>query len=73
LALVLNRYLRQQLKRLGREESPRRLLEQLRQIRLCAVRQGTERSQSITEIPSEQKQLLTQLKLPLPKPPNLTQ
>jgi transposase len=73
LALVLNRYLRQQLKRHGREESPRRLLEQLRQIRLCAVRQGTERSQSITEIPSEQKQLLTQLNLPLPNPPDLAQ
>ena len=69
LALVLNRYLRQQLKRHGREESPRRLLDQLRQIRLCAVRQGPQRSQSLTEIPPEQQALLTQLSLPLPSPP----
>ena len=72
LALVLNRYPRQQLKSHGREESPRRLLEQLRQIRLCAVRQGTQRSQSLTEIPTEQQELLNQLKLPLPSPPDLT-
>lgn len=70
LALVLHRYLRQQLKRNGREESPRRLLDQLRQIRLCALRQGTERHQSLTEIPAEQQALLNQLQLPIPSPPD---
>ena len=69
VALVLYRVMRMRLKASKREESPTRLLEQLRRIQHQTARAADGRKISgLTEINANQKSLLLALKLPAPTP-----
>lgn len=69
VALVLYRVMRMRLKASKREESPTRLLEQLRRIQHQTVKaQDGRKISGLTEINAEQKSLLSALKLAVPTP-----
>jgi transposase len=69
VALVLYRVMRMRLKASKREESPTRLLEQLRRIQhQTAKAQDGRKISGLTEINAEQKSLLSALKLAVPTP-----
>ena len=69
VALVLYRVMRMRLKASRREESPTRLLEQLRRIQHQTVRaQDGRKISGLTEINAVQKSLLCALKLAVPTP-----
>lgn len=73
LALILYRVLRMRLKAAKREESPTRLLEQLRRVQQQTVAAAGGRTlHGLTELSPEQKKLFTALELPLPTPTKLT-
>jgi transposase len=69
VALVLYRIMRMRLKANKREESPSRLLEQLRRIQHQTIQaKDGRRISGITQINDMQKDLLAALKLPTPNP-----
>ena len=69
VALVLYRVMRMRLKASKREESPTRLLEQLRRIQhQTAKAQDGRKISGLTEINAEQRSLLSALKLAVPTP-----
>lgn len=69
VALVHYRVMRMRLKASKREESPTRLLEQLRRIQHQTVKaQDGRKISGLTEINAEQKSLLSALKLAVPTP-----
>lgn len=69
VALLLYRVMRMRLKASKREESPIRLLEQLRRIQhQTAKAQDGRKISGLTEINAKQKSLLSALKLPVPTP-----
>jgi hypothetical protein len=69
VALVLYRVMRMRLKASRREESPTRLLEQLRRIQHQTARaQDGRKISGLTEISAVQKSLLCALKLAAPTP-----
>jgi transposase len=69
VALVLYRVMRMRLKASKREESPTRLLEQLRRIQhQTAKAQDGRKISGLTEINAQQKSLLSALKLAVPTP-----
>jgi transposase len=69
VALVLYRVMRMRLKASKREESPTRMLEQLRRIQHQTVKaQDGRKISGLTEINAEQKSLLSALKLAVPTP-----
>lgn len=69
VALVLYRVMRMRLKASKREESPTRLLEQLRRIQhQTAKAQDGRKISGLTEINAQQKSLLCALKLAVPTP-----
>ena len=69
VALLLYRVMRMRLKASKREESPTRLLEQLRRIQhQTAKAQDGRKISGLTEISATQKSLLSALKLAVPTP-----
>ena len=69
LALLLHRVMRMRLKAGKREESPTRLLEQLRRIHRHTVKTAEGKSLSgLTEMTPQQRSLFTALELPIPTP-----
>ncbi len=68
LALILHRVLRMRLKNAQREESPGRMLEQLRRIQQqAAATPDGQVVRGVTKLASEQKQLFTAIGVPTPK------
>ena len=73
LTLVLHRVMRMRLKANNREESPTRLLEQLRRIHQQTVQTADgQKLSGLTEISALQKSLFAALDLPQPTPTSLT-
>ncbi len=69
LALILHRVLRMRLKASGREESPQRMLEQLRRIQQQTAQTGEgQMLRGLTEMGAQQKELFAAVGLPLPTP-----
>jgi hypothetical protein len=69
LALILHRVLRMRLKASNRQESPARLLEQLRRIQHQTAQTGDgQLLRGLTELGVEQKDLFAAIGLPLPTP-----
>ena len=72
MALILYRVMRMRLKASAREESPTRLLEQLRRVQQQTVQTADGQSLSgLTELVPAQKSLFAALNLPLPGPADL--
>ncbi len=72
IALILYRVMRMRLKASGREESPSRLLEQLRRIHQQTVQTAEgQKLSGLTEIAPLQKSLFAALALPQPSPADL--
>jgi ribose 1,5-bisphosphokinase PhnN len=72
MALILYRVMRMRLKASGREESPTRLLEQLRRVQQQTVQTADGQTLSgLTELLPTQKSLFAALNLPLPTPTDL--
>ena len=72
MALILYRVMRMRLKASGRDESPTRLLEQLRRVQQQTVQTADGQTLSgLTELAPAQKSLFAALNLPLPTPANL--
>jgi transposase len=68
LALILHRVLRMRLKNAQREESPGRMLEQLRRIQQqAAATPDGQVVRGVTKLASEQKQLFAAIGVPTPK------
>jgi transposase len=68
LALILHRVLRMRLKNARREESPGRMLEQLRRIQQqAAATPDGQVVRGVTKLASEQKQLFAAIGVPTPK------
>ena len=73
IALILYRVMRMRLKASGRDESPTRLLEQLRRVQQQTVQTANGQTLSgLTELVPAQKSLFAALNLPLPTPTDLT-
>ena len=73
IALILYRVMRMRLKASNREESPTRLLEQLRRIHQQTVQTADgQKLSGLTEISALQKSLFAALDLPQPTPTSLT-
>jgi transposase len=69
LARILHRVLRMRLKASSRQESPRRLLEQLRRIQHQTAPTGDgELLRGLTELGAAQKELFAAIGLPVPAP-----
>lgn len=69
LALILHRVLRMRLKASNRQESPARLLEQLRRIQHQTAQTGDgQLLRGLTELGAAQKELFTAIGLPVPTP-----
>jgi hypothetical protein len=69
LALILHRVLRMRLKASNRQESPGRLLEQLRRIQHQTAQTGDgQLLRGLTDMGVEQKELFAAIGLPLPTP-----
>jgi transposase len=74
MALILYRVMRMRLKANQREESPSRLLEQLRRIHQQTVRTTDGQTvHGLTDMTPAQKSLFTALELPPPTPADLSQ
>ena len=74
MALILYRVMRMRLKANQREESPSRLLEQLRRIHQQTVRTTDGQTvHGLTDMTPAQKSLFTALELPIPTPADLSQ
>lgn len=74
MALILYRVMRMRLKANNREESPTRLLQQLRRIHQQTVRTTDGKTlHGLTEMTPAQKTLFTALQLPIPTPAELSQ
>lgn len=72
MALILYRVMRMRLKATRREESPSRLLEQLRRIHQQTVKTADGQTLSgLTEVTPQQKSLFAALQLPTPTPTDL--
>ena len=72
MALVLYRVMRMRLKASKREESPSRLLQQLKRVQQQTARVGEEQVlHGLTELTPAQKSLFTALQLPVPTPADL--
>ena len=72
IALILYRVMRMRLKANNPEESPTRLLEQLRRIHPQTVQTADgQKLSGLTEIAAQQKSLFAALDLPQPTPTNL--
>ena len=73
LALILHRVLRMRLKASNRQESPGRLLEQLRRIQHQTAQTGDgQLLRGLTEMGVEQKELFAAIGLPVPTPDGVT-
>lgn len=74
MALILYRVMRMRLKASKHEESPTRLLEQLRRIQQQTVRTADGQTlNGLTDMAAAQKALFTAIQLPLPTPADLKQ
>ena len=72
LALILHRVLRMRLKANNRQESPARLLEQLRRIQHQTAQTGDgQLLRGLTELGAAQKELFAAIGLPVPTPDGL--
>lgn len=73
IALILYRVMRMRLKASGRDESPTRLLDQLRRVQQQTARTADGQTLTgLTELAPAQKSLFAALNLPLPVPTDLT-